>query len=82
MGLLLLDYYFIIGIKVEISKKVPLGKKVYCFSRGKEKEAERGKGQKENQRTRDWREEKLEAAEFAGLTQVRGVYRWLTGIVW
>jgi hypothetical protein len=45
LGLLLLDYYFIIGIKVEISKKVPLGKKVYCFhvERKKRQNVEKGK---------------------------------------
>ena len=50
MGLLLLDYYFIIGIKVEISKKVPFGKKVYCFHVKREKRQNVEKGKK---RTRE-----------------------------
>ena len=38
------------------------------------------KGQREPE-NKGWREEELEAAGFAGLTQVRGVYRRLMGIM-
>ena len=41
-------------------------------------ERERAKREPEN---KGWREEELEAAGFAGLTQVRGVYRRLMGIM-
>ena len=44
LELLLLGYYFI-GIKVEISKKVPFGKKSY-FHVKREKRQKSGKGQR------------------------------------
>ena len=59
------DYYYwiifivIIGIKVEISKKVPFGKKSYFHvKREKRQKVEKGQREPEN---KGWREEELEA---------------------
>ncbi|KAI5399982.1 hypothetical protein KIW84_065069 [Lathyrus oleraceus] len=50
-------------------EKVPFGKKSY-FSREKEKGAEKWKKGKREPENKGWREEELEAAGFAELTQV------------
>ena len=65
---------------MEISKKVPFSKKVIVFhvKRKKRQNVEKGK-----KRTRERRLKEGEAwsSEAAGLTQVRGVYHQLTGIM-
>ena len=80
-----MDYYYWnnkvgIGTIFGISKESHLVKR---FSQREKREATKKwkKGKKEEQEKKGWRREKLEVKGFAGLTQVRGVYRRLMGIM-
>ena len=63
---------------LESVKRVPFGKK--RFSRENREMTLKWKKGKEPE-NKGWREEELEAEGFARLTQVRGVYRRLMGIM-
>ena len=62
------------------SVKSPIYKKGFSRERG-EATKKWKKGKKEEQEKKGWRREKLEVKGFAGLTQVRGIYRRLMGIM-
>ena len=65
---------------MEIRKKSPIG--VKGFSREKQRsDRERGKGQRGRARGRRLEKRRAWSLRFAGLTQVRGVYRRLMGIM-
>ena len=66
--------------KLEIRKRVPFGKKGF-FTWKPEKRQKEEQGKEAEQEEEGWRREELEAKGFAGLTQVRGVYRCLMGIM-
>ena len=65
---------------LEIRERIPFGKKKVSRE-NREAIVKEEKGKRQSKRKKVGEEKSLELRDFAGLTQVRGVYRRLMGIM-